>query len=442
MHHLPVYSVTELNAKVRATLEIEIASVAVSGEISNLVKASSGHHYFTLKDAKAQIHCAFFAGSQKKLINNTLANGQQVTAFGKVSLYEPRGDYQLIVSHVQDTGIGILYQQFIELKNRLQQLGLFAAELKKTIPKYPQTIAIVTSPIGAAVHDIQTTLARRYPLAACKLYPTEVQGPEAYKQIITALNKADSEKNDVILLARGGGSIEDLWAFNNEQLANAIVACKTPIISGIGHETDFTIADFVADLRAATPTAAAEKATPDMLEIQQQLIHWQARLQHQMQKKITYFANILNWCIRSFESPEKLFFQHWQKTDSLSRTLHEKINLFFTSQFNRIQLLEKHLQTLNPTHRLNLHQQQFTHLMTRFEQASLVYLEKKLKKLEALQQTLQVVGPQATLNRGYAIVSYHDKVLTNSRDVSVEQEINIQLSQGALKTKVTEISDA
>lgn len=442
MQNLPIYSVAELNAKVRATLELEIASVAVNGEISNLVKASSGHYYFTLKDAKAQIRCAFFSGLQKKSIHQNFSNGQQVTAYGKVSLYEPRGDYQLIVSHIQDTGVGLLYQQFIELKNRLQQQGLFAPELKKPIPKYPKQIGVITSPIGAALHDIQTTLARRFPIAKVKLYPTEVQGAEAHKQIISALEKANTEANDVILLARGGGSIEDLWAFNHEALAIAIVASQIPIITGIGHETDFTIADFVADLRAATPTAAAEKATPDQIEMTQQLLHWQARLQHQMRKKINDYNNILIWCIRSFESPEKILLQHWQRSDLMTRALNEKMNSYFNSQNNRVQLLEKHLQSLNPSHQLNLHQQQLNHLILRFKQTITLYVEKKQLQLENLMQTLLVVGPQATLNRGYAIVSCHDKVLTSSKDATIGQEIDIQLSQGSLKTKVTEIKHA
>lgn len=440
MQNSSIYSVSELNARVKATLESKIADVCVTGEISNLVKASSGHCYFTLKDSKAQVRCACFSGAQRKLSMENLSNGQQVLVYGKITLYEPRGDYQLIVSHLQDTGIGLLYQQYLQLKNKLEQQGLFSPELKKTIPLFPQHIAIITSATGAAIHDIMTTLQRRYPLAIPKLYRSEVQGIDAPRQLISALGAVELDaRADVIILGRGGGSIEDLWAFNDEKLAHAILECKIPIITGIGHETDFTIADFVADYRAATPTAAAEKATPNQIELMQHLKHWQARLLQLMTKKIEQHQKTIEWIYRQLASPEKLLIIPWQRLDLSTRSLHDYINAYFNQKQNHLTWLTKHLHTYSPSYQLQLNRERHNNLINRLQRAMARYIELKSQHIGGLINTFNAIGPQATLNRGYAIATFEDNILTDSSQVTTGSKIKIQLHQGQLISKVLEI---
>jgi exodeoxyribonuclease VII large subunit len=436
-----ILSVSELNTRAKNTLESQLGQVAVSGEISNLVQASSGHYYFSLKDSKAQVRCAFFSGQQRKS-SVTLRNGQEIIASGKVSLYEPRGDYQLIVSQIQDTGLGLLYQQFIELKNKLSQLGLFEETRKKTIPIYPNHIAIITSPKGAALHDIMTTIQRRFPMVKTTLFPSEVQGPSAHLQLIAALEKAQVDKTiDCIILARGGGSLEDLWSFNQEALALAIVDCKIPVISGVGHETDFTIADFVADYRAATPTAAAEKATPNQEDLQIHLKQWQARLVYLMSQSFSNKQKTLNWLQKRFTSPDKILFQPWQRLDFANRLLKE-LCLQKNIQFShRLALLQKRLDKEHPSNRLRLNQQRLTHFNQQLLQSINRILDKKRFDLKILSQTLHTLGPQATLQRGYAIAMHQNKVLTQAKDALPGEEIQITLSQGRIISIAKDIID-
>lgn len=437
-----VFSVTELNARVRAILELELSSVAVTGEISNLAKAASGHYYFTLKDIKAQIKCAFFANIHRQRLQHELKNGQEVLVYGKISVYEPRGEYQLIVTHVQDTGIGLLYQQYIQLKNKLENIGLFSAERKKILPLFPQKIAIITSPKGAALHDILTTIHRRYPIADTIIYPTEVQGKEAPSQIIHALQKADAEHNDVILLCRGGGSLEDLWAFNDEQLAYAISECLTPIISGVGHETDFTIADFVADVRAATPTAAAEKATPNQIELKNQIQQWQNRLLKLMFSKIEQYQNTLNWINRQLGTPEKVLIQPWQRLDYAERLLKEITSSELQKKLHRHQLLDNHLQNLNPLVQLRLKKQRLDYGHEQIQQQMIRYLDKQRQKCLLLSQTLNTLGPTSTLERGYAIVCNDaQQIVRHAQDVAIDATLHIHFAHGELQTTVTKIKD-
>jgi exodeoxyribonuclease VII large subunit len=437
-----IFSVSELNARVRALLEIEMGVIAVTGEISNLVQAASGHYYFTLKDAKAQVKCAYFMNAHRNTLKHPLQNGQEVLVYGKISLYEPRGDYQLIVSHIQDTGIGLLYQQYVMLKNKLESLGLFANEHKQAIPRFPQKIAIVTSPKGAALHDILTTLRRRFPLAETQLYPTEVQGVDAPKQIIQALKDADAADNDVILLCRGGGSLEDLWAFNDEQLAHTIHRSRTPIISGVGHETDFTIADFVADDRAATPTAAAEKATPNQFELISQVQQWQNRLVQKINEQFQQYYIRLNGLTRTFERPEKILIQAWQRLDYAQRLLKDYSNTLMKRDFHRHQLLEKQLEKLNPHVQISIKHQRLAYLKIQLQQQIFRYIEKHQQKCHSLQQQLNTLGPASTLERGYAIVTNQQKhVLTHTHEIQLHETLHIRLAHGKIQSQVTHIQE-
>ena len=322
-------TVTQLNRFIRQWLEQDLGEVRVEGEISNATHAASGHCYFTLKDAHAQLRCVYFRNRKRLTTPFVPANGQYVLIKGMLSIYEARGDYQLIVEDISEAGLGPLHQAFLQLKAKLNAAGLFDIERKQSIPTLPRCIGIITSPKGAALHDILTTLKRRYPLAKTKLYPCEVQGNQASLQLINAVTEANQQPQcDVLIMARGGGSLEDLWPFNNEQLAYAIAQSTIPIVTGIGHQTDFTIADFVADFRAATPTAAAEKVTPDWTQLLQLFQHLKERLKQSMQRTLR---------------------AHWQNLDYLTRQLQQLSQRHLTQKKHELMLLTEALDRLSPT---------------------------------------------------------------------------------------------
>src|ERR1700721_1807464 len=290
-----IYSVSRLNREVRILLERGFGSLWLEAEISNFARPSSGHWYFSLKDAAAQVRCAMFR-QRNMLCAFTARDGHKVLVRARIGLYEPRGEYQLIVDHMEDAGLGALKRQFEELSARLSSEGLFAVERKRPLPRLPRRIGVITSPTGAAVRDILHVLARRFPAAAVLVYPVPVQGAQAAAEITAALELAGHRAEcDVLILARGGGSLEDLWAFNDERLARAIVASPIPVITGIGHEIDFTIADFAADVRAPTPSAAAELVVPDAEEWLGAFVRWGARLQRGMRRRIAERRERLSW---------------------------------------------------------------------------------------------------------------------------------------------------
>ncbi len=381
-----ILSVTELNRAARNCLE-GLGLIAIEGELSNVTQASSGHYYFTLKDKQAQLRCAFFKNRHTHNMPK-ITDGQHIIAEGRLSLYEARGDYQLIVESIEKAGMGELYRAFQLLKTKLEALGLFEAKRKKTIPEYIQNIGIITSPIGAALHDIMTTIKRRHPLAQVHLYPSEVQGAQAATQLIQALQQANQEKKcDVILLARGGGSLEDLWSFNQESLAYAIVDSTIPIVTGIGHETDFTIADFVADYRAATPTAAAERVTPDWQELILRFKNVSKRLCLAMQRYMLEQQRKLSIYSQRLPSPQRQLDIEYQTLDHVLRHLKKNMDALIQSHQHRYHLITEVMHTLSP---LN------------------------------------------TLNRGYAIATYHGHVLTHHQDINVGETLTLQLKTGKL----------
>jgi exodeoxyribonuclease VII large subunit len=385
-------TVTELNQRIRRWLETDVGIVAVQGEVSNLSRPASGHAYFSLKDKTGQLRCVFFKGRHRKDTEAMLQNGQALILHGTLSIYEARGDYQLIVERIEAVGAGDLFQQFEALKIKLKASGLFEASRKKTWPKYPNTIGLITSPTGAAIRDMQSTLKRRFPLSEIIIYPSEVQGTQAAPQLIQAIQQANLDAQcDVLLLARGGGSIEDLWAFNEETLAYAIAESHIPIISGVGHETDFTISDFVADFRAATPTAAAEAATPDQHQLSEHCARLDLRLHHAITRMLTQQAERLSYLSNRLKSPKHLLQTHWQTLDYLTRQL------------------QMHLSA---------------------------QLTQKQHALKQLVQTLNALSPLATLNRGYAIASTSTQVIRQASDAPVDSNIHIKLAKGALNCKV------
>jgi exodeoxyribonuclease VII large subunit len=432
-------TVTQLNRQVRSWLEQELGEVRVLGELSNLSKPSSGHLYFTLKDQGAQLRCVFFRNHHKQ-DTKQFADGQQVIAQGKLSLYEARGDYQLIVQDLVQTGLGDLYLQFERLKAKLEQQGLFASARKKPLPLFPTSIAIITSSSGAALRDILSTLARRYPLANIFLYPSEVQGKGAAQQLINAIRQANADaKADVIILARGGGSLEDLWSFNDENLALAISQSQLPIVSGVGHETDFTIADFVADWRAATPTAAAEAVTPDQIDLLNTLQGLDRRIQLATQKSLQYYQLILSHLLAKLASPEQLISKHWQTLDYLERRLHQQMAYLLNNQKHRVHHFYSRLQSNNPTALLQRWQSRLNHLEQQLWQNMTQRIQEQKQRFSQLITTLHAVSPLATLERGYAIATKEKHIIFSGEQVRVGDNIKVQLAKGQLDCQVDKI---
>src|ERR1700683_1480816 len=316
-----VYSVSRLNREVRVLLERGFGTLWVEAEISNFSRPSSGHWYFSLKDANAQVRCAMFR-QRNMLCALSARDGQKVLVRARIGLYEPRGEFQLVVEHMEDAGLGALKRQFEELSARLKAEGLFAAERKRPLPALPRRIGVITSPSGAAVRDILHVLARRFPAVAVMIYPVAVQGAQAPAEIFAALALACRRADcDVLILARGGGSLEDLWAFNDERLARAIVASPIPVISGIGHEIDFTIADFAADVRAPTPSAAAELVVPDAQEWLTAFVRLGSRLERCMRRRLEEHGERLRWLAgrAALVSPTARLGAHAQRLDELEQ---------------------------------------------------------------------------------------------------------------------------
>ena len=438
---ITILTVSQLNRHVRAYLEHEMGEVCVAGEISNLSKPASGHYYFTLKDASAQVRCVYFRNRHVGALGQAVQNGQQVVARGKLSLYEARGDYQLIVEQLDEAGQGDLYRQFELLKAKLAALGLFDPVRKKQLPRIPDCIGIITSSTGAALHDILTTLGRRFPLIPVIVYPSDVQGKQAAPQLIKALQLANQDKRcDVLILARGGGSIEDLWAFNDEQLALAIANSSIPVVSGVGHETDFTIADFVADLRAATPTAAAESVVPDWLDLIARLQIIQRALTSAMSRYIKHKQLLLSHEVQKIASPGRLINTYWQTLDYLDAHLHRAQKQLLAQQQYRlrmamIRLDAKHLSGFLQQSRS--HVQHLTHQLS--QKMALKITESKQNFMQQL-ATLNAVSPLATLDRGYAIATSQKTVLMNSVQVKVGERIDVRLAKGALVCEVKRIN--
>lgn len=437
----PVLTVSELNRQIRSWLEHEIGHVRVEGELSNLSKPASGHFYFTLKDASAQVRCVFFRNRHNGSDFIRLQNGQQVLVFGSLSLYEARGDYQLIVEEIQEAGEGDLFRQFELLKVKLAALGLFDPSRKKPIPLFPSQIGIITSASGAALRDILSTLARRYPIASVIVYACEVQGKSSAQQLIQAIHQANIEDRcDVLILARGGGSIEDLWSFNDENLAHAIANSLLPIVSGVGHETDFTIADFVADLRAATPTGAAEAVTPNRFDllaylntIEDRLItaisrcmqHYQLRLQHETDK---------------LASPKRLIHNYWQNLDYSRIHLQHALEQIMTKKRHDLLVLNNTLEAKNPATLLHQAQLSLQSLENKLNQQVTYILHQSKQRLSSQLATLHAVSPLATLDRGYSIATVHQTIVSNSQDVQVGDIVDIRLAKGLLHATIFEKS--
>ncbi len=438
-----ILQISELTKKVRFLLESELNTVWLTGEISNFIAASSGHWYLSLKDAKSQVKCAMFKGSNRRVRLTSGAkpqNGQQVLVRAKVSLYEPRGDFQLIIEHMEDAGTGLLRQQFEQLKNKLHAQGLFDISHKQAIPSQINRVGIVTSPTGAAVKDILTVLKRRNPTINVVIYPALVQGEYAQGDIYHAINSANIRQEcDVLIVGRGGGSLEDLWPFNEESVVQAIYNSHIPVISAVGHEVDTTLSDYVADLRAATPSAAAELVSSDsnailstVLSLKQRLIHAQQSKLIDLTQQKTYLQHRL-----SQVHPEQQLQLQQQKADELTMRLKQAINRNMQEIKSRPIQLNQRLLQQSPTKALQQQHYNLEQHRQRLSQAIKKTLQRKSERFANVIEQLQLVSPLATIARGYSITRDTDnRVITKTNQVKSNQEINIQLTDGTLKAKV------
>jgi exodeoxyribonuclease VII large subunit len=434
-----IYSVSRLNREVRVLLERGFGSLWLEAEISNFSRPSSGHWYFSLKDAAAQVRCAMFR-QRNMLCSFAARDGQKVLVRARIGLYEPRGEYQLIVDHMEDAGLGALQRQFEELSAKLSREGLFATQRKRPLPSLPRRIGIITSPTGAAVRDILHVLARRFPAAAVLIHPVPVQGAQAAGEIIAALKTAARRAEcDVLILARGGGSLEDLWAFNDEGLARAIVASPIPVITGIGHEIDFTIADFAADVRAPTPSAAAELVVPDAQEWLDSFIQLGARLGRGMRRRLEEHGKRLRWLTgrAAVVGPTARLGAQAQRLDELEQSLLRAMRRRLQEQGERLRWLTGRAALVSPIARLAQQLLRLQNLQQQLHRAWRLALNSKREKLLPLVRTLNAVSPLATLDRGYAIVSIvGGNILRNAADAKPGATLEARLAQGVVRAKV------
>jgi exodeoxyribonuclease VII large subunit len=431
-----VLSVSQLNNRARLLLEDVFGAVWVEGEISNLAKPASGHIYFSLKDSQAQVRCALFRQNALK-VRQALRDGLAVRVRGKVSLFEGRGDYQLIVDNVEPAGDGALRLAFEALKEKLGNEGLFAAENKIALPPHPKRIGIISSPTGAVIRDIISVFRRRAPQVELNLLPTAVQGRDATAQIVKALQLADRQGFDALILARGGGSLEDLWCFNEEPVARAIAACVTPIVSAVGHETDVTIADFVADVRAPTPSAAAELLAPDSSELVQRLHNLKRRLQLRMQHRLERERMRIDGLQRRLRHPGERLRQHAQRVDDLEMRLNRAFARQLGKGQERLSLLQGRLLAMHPERNLKLQSLRLHTLSERLQRSMVEGLKTRRQQLSSQMHTLNAVSPLATLGRGYSILlDERGRAIRSAAETRPGQRLRARLGEGELSLRV------
>lgn len=436
----PTFTVSQLNRRVKDLLEIHLPLLWVEGEISNLSAPGSGHWYFTLKDEAAQVSCAMFK-RRNGLVKFKPKSGDFVRLRAHVSLYEGRGNYQLIVEHMEEAGFGILQRRFEELKTRLEAEGLFDEENKKALPFPPKHLAVITSPTGAAIRDVISVLKRRFPSMPVTIFPAQVQGDQAAEQMIKQIARADTAKEyDCILLCRGGGSIEDLWAFNNEALARAIYQATTPIISAVGHEIDFTIADFVADVRAPTPSAAAELLSPDGHALALQFSSFESALTKRMLNNLIRYNERVLYLRKRLKHPLDKVIQWQQSLDHVEARLIRAISNKVSQQLTRFESAQNTLHRLSPAFDIEHYFEVHKNLHARLLKAIQQRLKNKARSFSECAGQLHLVSPLATLERGYAIVRNNDDALIKSiQDVTTNSDISITFSDGVAKAKINDV---
>ncbi|TMO60614.1 exodeoxyribonuclease VII large subunit [Pseudoalteromonas aurantia] len=436
-----IYTVSRLNKEIRAILEQGFAQIQLTGEISNFVAPASGHWYFSLKDEKAQVKAAMWRGNNRNCSYRPV-NGAQVTLRARISVYEPRGDYQVIVEHMEAAGEGLLKQQYDALKLKLAAEGLFGSAHKKSLPAHINKVGIITSATGAAVKDILSVLQRRAPQLEVIIYPAQVQGKDAHFQLIEKLQLANKRNEvDVLIIGRGGGSLEDLWCFNEELLARAIFASNLPIISAVGHEIDTTISDYTADLRAATPSAAAELVSSE----QDVLIDLIANTKQQLKKATNNQINYAKQRTQNLtqrlrlQHPKNQLMQQSQRIDELSLRLQRAFEQRHHLLQGRMSLLEQKLSHQHPNGRITQAKQGLNQLMLQLRQLQKQHAEARQNKLAFLAATLNSVSPLSVLARGYSITKTNNKVIKSISQLQEGQVIQTQLNDGEISSQITQL---
>ena len=437
-----IYTVSRLNQTVRMLLEQQMGQVWISGEISNFTQPASGHWYFTLKDDGAQVRCAMFRNSNRRVTFRP-QHGQQVLVRANITLYEPRGDYQIIVESMQPAGVGLLQQQFEQLKQKLSQEGLFDAQHKQPLPSPAHQIGVITSKTGAALHDILHVLQRRDPSLPVVIYPTAVQGDDAPAQIVRAIQLANQRAEcDVLIVGRGGGSLEDLWSFNDERVARAIFASRIPIVSAVGHETDVTIADFIADLRAPTPSAAAEVVSRNQQELLRQIQGQQQRLEMAMDY---FFANLQQQFTRLHhrlqqQHPQLRLARQQTTLDRLRQRLNHAVENRLRLATQQQQRVTQRLNQQQPQGRIHRAQTRIQQLEYRLSQLITARLGSTRQRFGTAIAQLEAVSPLATLARGYSVTTATDgKVLKKTKQVKAGDLLTTRVEDGLIESQVTGI---
>ena len=437
-------TVTQLNKYLKYKIDNDpnLGIVFLKGEISNFKNHSRGHFYFTLKDETSRINAIMFK-TYANLVKFQLYDGMKVLVTGRVSVYEASGSYQIYVEEIMEDGVGSLYLAFEQLKEKLQKEGLFLESHKKKIPKIPRRIGIVTAPTGAAIKDILSTIKRRWPLCETILFPALVQGDLASQDIVKKIKMADTYDLDVLIVGRGGGSLEDLWPFNEEIVARAIYEAKVPIISAVGHEIDFTIADFVADKRAPTPTGAAEMAVPNLPDVKNYLEQVTIRLQKAMTTKLNMASQRLKNLTdrRIFKNPVMIYEAKEQLFDSLFEKLNSNIKAYLNNKINTLNLIKASYIFKNPSvlyiDKIYLYNDTIKKINNNMEK----YLINKTNNYQTLLNKLEILNPITTLKRGYTITYNQDMTITSIKDVKVGDKIKSKLKDGFIESEVLNIHE-
>ena len=415
--------------------------VYLTGQVSNF-RRRPNHQYFSLKDEKAVIQATIWGGVYKKL-GFDLEEGMKINVIGRVQLYEPSGSYSIIIEKAEPDGIGALAIQFEQLKKKLGEEGLFEERFKQALPQFPKKIGVVTSPSGAVIRDIITTVSRRFPGVEIILYPTKVQGEGASAEVAENIRRANERNDlDVLIIGRGGGSIEDLWAFNEEVVVRAIFESHIPIISSVGHETDTTLADFVADRRAATPTAAAELATPvTKLDLLAHLQQQQNRLAAAMSNRLTYNRERLAKLSHSviFRQPERLYDSYLQKLDQLNLRLKQKIREYYNEEVQRARLLQHRLEALAPLKQVQIYQERVAQLERLLRSNMAVVYDHKVAEVKRLSDALLMLDTSRIVARGYAIVKKDEQVLESIEKVNKKDQLTILMRDGQIEVEVKDV---
>jgi exodeoxyribonuclease VII large subunit len=427
-----ILTVSELNRSVKKWLETHFKTLWIEGEVSNLSRPQSGHLYFTLKDAQAQVQCAMFR-TRNSSLPFTLENGKCILASAKITLYERRGDYQLIIEHIEERGEGLLRRRFELLKKKLAAEGLFDLAHKKKVPHFPKCIGVVTSPTGAAIKDVLSVLKRRFANIPIIIYPTSVQGQQAAQQIVNAISLSNSRQEcDVLIICRGGGSLEDLFAFNEEIVARAIYKSKIPTVSAIGHEVDYTIADFVADQRAPTPSSAAELLSPNKIEYDQKITDNASRLTRVILTLIAYRKMLVENFHRRFFQPNYLLQQYIQTLDILQQSLHKAFFLKLELGKRKLQVVVIKLNHLDPTERLKQNNIRLSDRLKMLNQLILARINASRQSLLSITRALTTVSPLNTLERGYSIVTKESHVIDDIGMIIAGDAIQVEIKNGLL----------